>query len=151
MYDMNDAELPRSSDLIPAGTFAKVTIDTKGLVISGSALSAADIPSLDWSKITTGKPTTLSGFGITDGVNVSDVASVAAAGKILKLDANSKLPASITGDADGNAATATKFQTARTITLTGDVTGSVSFDGSGNVSMATTLSTSGSAIDGGTF
>jgi hypothetical protein len=26
MYDMNDAELPRSSDLIPDGTFAKVTM-----------------------------------------------------------------------------------------------------------------------------
>jgi hypothetical protein len=25
MYDMNDTELPRSSDLIPDGTFAKVT------------------------------------------------------------------------------------------------------------------------------
>lgn len=30
------------------------------------ALVAADIPSLDWSKIGSGKPTTLSGYGITD-------------------------------------------------------------------------------------
>jgi hypothetical protein len=29
-------------------------------------LAAADIPSLDWAKITTGKPTTLSGYGIGD-------------------------------------------------------------------------------------
>jgi hypothetical protein len=29
-------------------------------------LAASDIPSLDWSKITTGKPTTLAGYGITD-------------------------------------------------------------------------------------
>jgi hypothetical protein len=35
----------------------------------------------------------------------------------------------------GNAATATKLATARTISLTGDVTGSTSFDGSGNVSI----------------
>ena len=35
----------------------------------------------------------------------------------------------------GNAATATKLQTARTITLTGDVDGSVSFDGSSNVTI----------------
>lgn len=35
----------------------------------------------------------------------------------------------------GNAATATKLQTARTIALSGDVTGSGSFDGSGNVSI----------------
>ena len=39
----------------------------------------------------------------------------------------------------GNSATATKLQTARNISLTGDVTGSVSFDGSKNVSMATNL------------
>ncbi len=30
------------------------------------ALVAADIPNLDWSKITSGKPTNLSGYGITD-------------------------------------------------------------------------------------
>ncbi|MCM1295855.1 MAG: hypothetical protein NC311_09965 [Muribaculaceae bacterium] len=33
------------------------------------SLSASHIPSLDWSKITSGKPTTLKGYGITDGVN----------------------------------------------------------------------------------
>ena len=44
----------------------------------------------------------------------------------------------INGQLSGNAATATKWQTARTLSLTGDVTGSVSVDGSGNVSMATT-------------
>lgn len=43
----------------------------------------------------------------------------------------------INGQLSGNAATATKWQTARTLALTGDVTGSVAMDGSGNVSMAT--------------
>ena len=33
-----------------------------------SILVASDIPSLPWSKITSGKPTTLSGYGITDAV-----------------------------------------------------------------------------------
>lgn len=41
----------------------------------------------------------------------------------------------------GNAATATKLQTARTISMTGDMTGSASFDGSGNVSISTTINT----------
>ncbi|QDK36608.1 tail fiber domain-containing protein [Bdellovibrio sp. NC01] len=50
-----------------AGTYYKVTTDSKGRVTSGSAsLVAADIPSLDWSKITSGKPTSLSGYGIAD-------------------------------------------------------------------------------------
>lgn len=38
-----------------------------------------------------------------------------------------------------NAETATKLQTARSITLTGDATGSVSFDGSANVTITTTV------------
>lgn len=33
-----------------------------------SSLAASDVPSLDWSKITSGKPTTLSGYGIRDKV-----------------------------------------------------------------------------------
>ncbi|MDM8130095.1 hyaluronate lyase N-terminal domain-containing protein [Clostridium butyricum] len=48
----------------------------------------------------------------------------------------------------GNSATASKLATARTIALTGAVTGSVNFDGSGNVSLATTFA---ATIDGGTF
>jgi uncharacterized protein (TIGR02145 family) len=37
----------------------------------------ADIPNLDWSKITTGKPTTLSGYGITDAVNTTGNQTIA--------------------------------------------------------------------------
>lgn len=50
----------------PKGTYTKVQIDDYGRVVSGSTLSASDIPSLPWSKITSGKPTTISGYGITD-------------------------------------------------------------------------------------
>ena len=39
----------------------------------------------------------------------------------------------------GNASTATALETARTIALAGDVAGSVSFDGTGNVSITTTI------------
>ena len=46
---------------------------------------------------------------------------------------------SITGSLTGNATTATKLQTAKNINLTGGVTGTVSFDGSQNVSMTTTV------------
>ncbi|WP_413294553.1 tail fiber domain-containing protein [Bdellovibrio sp. HCB185ZH] len=51
-----------------AGTYQKVTTDAYGRVTSGAALVAADIPSLDFTKITTGLPTTLGGYGITDAV-----------------------------------------------------------------------------------
>ena len=50
----------------PSGTYTKVQTDSYGRVVSGSTLSASDIPNLSWSKITTGKPTTISGYGITD-------------------------------------------------------------------------------------
>ena len=46
--------------------------------------------------------------------------------------------ATTSGSCNGNAATATKWATSRIITLTGSVTGSVSIDGSANVSLATT-------------
>lgn len=44
------------------------------------------------------------------------------------------------GSCTGNAATATKLATARTISLSGAVTGSGSFDGGGNLSIATRVS-----------
>ena len=45
---------------------------------------------------------------------------------------------------DGNAGTATKLQTPRNITLTGDATGTISFDGSADVEIAVTVSGGGS-------
>lgn len=52
---------------VTAGTYSKVTVDAKGRVTAGTTQIASDIPNLDWSKITSGKPTTLGGYGITDG------------------------------------------------------------------------------------
>lgn len=46
---------------------------------------------------------------------------------------------SIQANLNGNASTATKLETARTISLTGDVTGSTTFDGSGNASITATV------------
>ena len=48
---------------------------------------------------------------------------------------------SIVANLTGNASTASKWQTARTLSLTGAVTGSASIDGSGNVSINTTYAT----------
>ena len=54
---------------ITSNTFTKITYDTKGLINGGSNLLVSDIPNLDWNKITSGKPTTLAGYGITDGTS----------------------------------------------------------------------------------
>ena len=42
-----------------AGTYTKVTVDAYGRVTGHASLAAVDIPNLPWSKITSGKPTTL--------------------------------------------------------------------------------------------
>ena len=48
------------------------------------------------------------------------------------------LVGNVTGDLTGNADTATILATARTISLSGDVAGSASFDGSGDITISTT-------------
>jgi hypothetical protein len=54
-----------------------------------------------------------------------------------------RLVANLTGELTGNAATATKLATARTISITGDATWTVTFDGSANVTAGLTLANSG--------
>lgn len=49
----------------------------------------------------------------------------------------------ISGSIDGNAGTASKLATARTFSITGDGTGSATFDGSANAGIALTLANSG--------
>lgn len=62
------------------------------------------------------------------------------ASTVVARDASGNFSAgTITAALSGNAATATKLATARTISLSGDVTGSVSFDGSGNADIAATI------------
>jgi hypothetical protein len=54
--------------------------------------------------------------------------------------------ASITGSLQGNASTASKLETARTITLGGDLTGNVSFDGSAGVTLTATIAADSVAL-----
>ena len=62
-----------ANTLITAGTATKITYDAKGLVTAGVSLAASDIPSLSWSKITSGTPTTIAGYGITDAYTKTDI------------------------------------------------------------------------------
>jgi hypothetical protein len=55
------------------------------------------------------------------------------------------IPAELTGKNAATASSAAKLTNARTITLTGNASGSVSFDGTGNVSINTTVSYAASA------
>ena len=96
-------------------------------------------------------------FGSSENINL-------ATGKVLKvnntevLSANSLTIANVAasgivtatggfvGDVTGNADTATTLATARTIALSGDVAGSVSFDGSANATIAATIQSNSVAL-----
>lgn len=82
---------------------------------------------------------TIKGTTLTDGTISITGGDITSAGSIAAT--------TFTGDLTGNADTATKWQTGRTITLTGDVTGvSGTFDGSGDLSFATTIAADSVAL-----
>lgn len=56
---------------ISSGFYSKITVNSKGLVTNGTSLIEADIPELSYSKITTDKPTTVDGYGITNALKIT--------------------------------------------------------------------------------
>lgn len=78
--------------------------------------------------------------GTANEVEVSVVDGVATIGLPSSITVN------VTGDLTGNADTATKLATARTIGLGGDLSGSASFDGSANVSITATIAENSVAL-----
>lgn len=80
----------------------------------------------------------IGGKYFTDKINAATPLNTA--GTLVLRDGSGNITVTtVNGALNGNAATASKFLTARTITLTGPVTGTVSFDGTGDVNIATTL------------
>lgn len=73
--DISNGEFPDTFTLkqsnIPEGTYSKVIVDTRGLVVGTFDLEESDIPMLNWAKLSTSRPSSLSGYGITDGVSLS--------------------------------------------------------------------------------
>ncbi|MEJ8675360.1 tail fiber protein [Chromobacterium amazonense] len=60
---------------IKAGEYQVITVDAKGRATAGRALKDTDIPELPWGKITSGKPTTLTGYGIGDAYTKTEIDS----------------------------------------------------------------------------
>ena len=84
-------------------------------------------------------------WGTARNIYIRD-ASQAHTGTAVSVDGSANeyllLPSTITATLNGNASTASKWATARTLTLTGDATGSASMDGSANVSMSVNVADS---------
>lgn len=86
------------------------------------------------------------------GGSATTVIAIGGSGAYMALSGNQTIAgtktfsSTISGSIDGNAGTATKLATARTIALTGDATASGSFDGSANYSQAITLATVNSNV-----
>lgn len=102
---------------------------------------------------TSNQPITIGGKYYVDQIEAATASATGAT--IVKRDAdgsasfNVVTAQSFVGNFSGNAETASKLQTARTIELSGDITGNVSFDGSADVNITTALSKTG--VTAGTY
>ena len=126
-FDGDFTSLPGSNALVlkdveefTPGTYTKVTVDAKGRVIAGGSLTNADIPDISWAKVTVNKPSTLTGYGITDGVSTN---GDAVTGHItLHADPTSGLQLATKQYVDQTATTAGAIKVGDTIRRTSSVT-----------------------------
>ena len=156
---------------VVAGTYTKVTVDADGHTTVGNTLEAADIPSLDASKITSGTidvdrlPSYVD--DVLEYVNLAGFPVTGTTGKIyVALDTNKTYRWSgsvyiyITSGAvesvngmtgvvnitaiSGNSGTATALQNTRTFSATGDITATAqNFNGTSNLVLPLVLANSG--------
>ncbi|ERE04354.1 tail fiber protein [Pseudogulbenkiania ferrooxidans] len=64
---------------VAAGTYGIVTVDDRGRVTAARQMSGNDVPAHDWSKVASGRPTTLSGYGITDAATTAQLTAAVSA------------------------------------------------------------------------
>ena len=76
-----------------------LVIDTSKLANENGYQEFSGGDSIDWGHIYN-RPSTLAGYGITDGVKSDIVSETSAAGKLVKVNNSNKLPVNISGDAD---------------------------------------------------
>ena len=126
-------------------TSTNVTFDGTGNVSLNSALGIGVVDNasiVDAAGIVDSKLSAITSAGkvansATTATNANTASAIVARDSLGSFSA-----ATITAALTGNASTATKLATARTISLTGNITGSASFDGNANSSIATTIAAS---------
>jgi hypothetical protein len=117
----------------------------------GSVIMGVDTEGLYVESISAGNGISVSGSGVDSAsVTVTNEGVLALAGTTNEIDISSStgsvtlsLPetihANLQGNVTGNSDTASKLSSAKTIALSGDVVGSVEFDGSGSVNISTDI------------
>ena len=129
------ASAPASGDFLKWNGSAWVN-DSIDLGSETNGIYVADLVAGTGVTITNGASESASPT-IAIGQSVGTTASVTFSNVTADLIGN--VTGNLTGDVTGNADTATSLETSRIIALSGDVSGSVSFDGSASVSIATTI------------
>ena len=129
--DITASNVTIAGNLIVEGTTTTVNTETINLADNiinlNSNLDANTVPSQD------------AGFEINRGSELPVSLVWDEAADKWTIGTETFVAATFEGDLTGNADTATALETARTISLDGDVVGSVSFDGTANVSITTTI------------
>jgi hypothetical protein len=125
---------PTSTKLLNARTISLTGDATGSTVFDGSANVSIEVTIDGFSA--NGGNAVFTGTVIGD--LIGDVYASDGVSKILENGTNGT-NAIFYGSLYGNANTATKLETARTINLSGDVTGNVSFDGTSNVTITTVI------------
>ena len=163
-----------SNTAVTAGTYGsataspRFTVDAKGRITGVSEVTitgggggggGSDATSIQGVSVSATDPTTDGEALVYTGSEYEAVAvvkdanavSTNTASKVVKRDSSGNFAAgTITAALTGNASTATAWATGRDVALTGDVTGTATgVDGSGNVSIASTLANSG--VTAGTY
>jgi hypothetical protein len=152
--------------LTGANVISDVTVNTAGHVtgFATRAMTASDVGAIPAGDIVLGTETSgsyvqqgaTSGNGLSGSVNAESAtftitsnatAANTASTSVFRNASGNFSAGTITAALTGNATTATTWVSGRTITLTGDVTGtSASFDGSGDLSFTTTIAANSVAL-----
>ena len=126
---VNDA-LVVTGNLTVQGTTTTVDSETISLADNIIALN---------SNFTSGSPTEDTGISVTRGGSAAKTLLWDETNDKWTVGSETFVAATFEGALTGNAATATALATSRTIGLSGDVTGSGSFDGTGNLTITATI------------
>lgn len=141
----NEVEVSITDGVATIGLPATINADTTGNAATATALETARTISLggdlsgsasfDGTSNITINATVDSSAAVDSISNVDGNLVVSASVGAVQVDLASSITADITGDLTGNADTATALETARTISLGGDLSGSASFDGTSNITI----------------